>query len=1264
MKPIIMIRHNIFTSIFFVLLLSFYTNVNAQTIIASDNFNRADEIPFAVGSNWQNPFSGGSANLIGNQVTGNSGEALYYWQGSGSFSNSSQYAKARVVNSSGQVGLILLGGSGHALVVAWNGGTLYIYRYSGGSYQGNLTTVSSSIQNGDIIEAVLDNGTVYAKINGTTVTSVANTTGITTGTPGFEFYQGGAVFDDWEAGTPFSNTYSISGNITEGGLGLSGVLVTASGGFSGNATTNANGDYTISGVTSGTTSITITPTLSGHTMNPLSSFIAVPVNANITNQDFTSTLNPNNILTITSTHGSVTKNPDQATYSYGTNVTLTATADVGYHFLGWSGDASGTTNPLVVTMNGDKNIKANFFDLNTIAFDDFDRTNESPLLTNGNWRNIYGWGNVNLIGNQVAGSSGEALYYWQGSGTFNNARQFARARVVNANGQVGLMLLGGPNQALNISWNSGTLYIYWYLNGAHQGELAHVSSTIHNGDIIEAILDGGIIYAKINGTIVHSVANTTSLNSGNPGFEFYQSGAIFDDWEAGTPPLSSYTITASASSGGSISPSGSVNVNSGSNQTFNITTNTGYHISDVLVDGISVGVVSHYTFNNVIANHTISASFAINTYTLTITSVNGTVTKNPDQANYNHGSSVQLIATPSAGYIFTGWSGDATGSTNPLTVTMDANKNITANFAINTYTLTITSVNGIVIKNPDQANYNHGSTVQLTASPSAGYTFTSWSGDATGSTNPLTVTMDENKNIIANFAINTYTLTITSVNGTVTKNPNQTNYSSGSNVQLTVTPSSGYIFTGWSGDASGSTNPLSITMNSNKNITANFTIDNNTYVDIGSTSANGGASITIPVSVHFGSGSSISKYILQGKIIFDPAKLKYRSNTTGSLFSSYGWTVTGYIAIAGQFDFVATGYNDIPTDGTLFNLNFDVISNITGSTLITSQPSYWLSNNSSTPVIFSSIHSGTVNITSQSSSTVIGDVDTDFNVDYDDAIAIINHVLNIIILNGQGLINADVDHNGRITIADAIGVILYCALGDWNYSLSILSPLSNAFLIVENPTINNNNVVLPINIKNTNNVRSVEVTIEYDPSKFSFDSFTAGVQQSNAITKANEVRPGQAKFVFASNELMNNDFSAGSITLKNRNNSSSNNGVIKTHYKINDRVEVSGPTINTNLTDVADENNNGVPTKFSLGQNFPNPFNPTTTIEFKIPIAGYYVVKVFNAIGQTVSILTQKEFSTGTYHVTFDGNDLTSGIYFYQLFGNGVNLIRKMMLIK
>ena len=67
-------------------------------------------------------------------------------------------------------------------------------------------------------------------------------------------------------------------------------------------------------------------------------------------------------------------------------------------------------------------------------------------------------------------------------------------------------------------------------------------------------------------------------------------------------------------------------------------------------------------------------------------------------------------------------------------------------------------------------------TVQLTAIPATGYHFTSWSGDLTGSTNPANVTMDRNKTITANFAINTYTLTTNATNGTVTKNPDQASY--------------------------------------------------------------------------------------------------------------------------------------------------------------------------------------------------------------------------------------------------------------------------------------------------------------------------------------------------------------------------------------------------------------------------------------------------------------------------------------------------------
>jgi len=69
----------------------------------------------------------------------------------------------------------------------------------------------------------------------------------------------------------------------------------------------------------------------------------------------------------------------------------------------------------------------------------------------------------------------------------------------------------------------------------------------------------------------------------------------------------------------------------------------------------------------------------------------------------------------------------------------------------------------------------------------------------------------------------TYTLNISASNGSVTKNPNKTAYNSGEQVALTPVANSGYVFSSWSGDASGSTNPLTVTMNANKNITANFT---------------------------------------------------------------------------------------------------------------------------------------------------------------------------------------------------------------------------------------------------------------------------------------------------------------------------------------------------------------------------------------------------------------------------------------------------------
>lgn len=99
-------------------------------------------------------------------------------------------------------------------------------------------------------------------------------------------------------------------------------------------------------------------------------------------------------------------------------------------------------------------------------------------------------------------------------------------------------------------------------------------------------------------------------------------------WET-EPEPDTYTITATAGANGTISPNGSVTVTEGTDQTFTITPNNGYHIEDVLVDGVSVGAVRSYTFTNVQANHTITATFERNSlppvhyYTITATAGEG-----------------------------------------------------------------------------------------------------------------------------------------------------------------------------------------------------------------------------------------------------------------------------------------------------------------------------------------------------------------------------------------------------------------------------------------------------------------------------------------------------------------------------------------------------------------------------------------------------------------------------------------------------------------
>ncbi len=85
---------------------------------------------------------------------------------------------------------------------------------------------------------------------------------------------------------------------------------------------------------------------------------------------------------------------------------------------------------------------------------------------------------------------------------------------------------------------------------------------------------------------------------------------------------------------------------------------------------------------------------------------------------------------------------------------------------------------------------------------------------------------------------------------------------------------------------------------------------------------------------------------------------------------------------------------------------------------------------------------------------------------------------------------------------------------------------------------------------------------------------------------------------------------------------------------------------------------------FNLAQNYPNPFNPVTTIEFSLENASHATLTVYNAIGQVASVLVDQEMSSGQHRVNFDGKDLNSGIYFYELKSGNHNQMEKMILLK
>ena len=640
----------------------------------------------------------------------------------------------------------------------------------------------------------------------------------------------GSTFGGWGgacSGTANTCTVTMSANRSvTATFTLKSYTITASAG--------ANGSISPSGATTvahgGSQTYTITPNsgyqissvlVDGASVGAVGSYTFSSVTAAHTiSAGFTATPVTSYTLTVTKSgtgSGTVTNSPAGTSFASGTTVTLTAAADAGSTFGGWGGACSGTASTCTVTMSANRSVTATF-------------TLKSYTITASAGAN----GSISPSGATTVAHGGSQTY----TITPNSGYQISSVLVDGTSvGAVGSYTFSSVTAAHTISAGFTATPVTSYTltvtkSGTGSGTVTNspAGTSFASGTTVTltAAAADGSTFGGWGGACSGTANTCTVAMSANRSV-------------TATFTLKSYTITASAGANGSISPSGATTVAHGGSQTYTITPNSGYQISSVLVDGTSVGAVGSYTFSSVTAAHTISAGFTatpVTSYTLTVTKSgtgSGTVTNSPAGTSFASGTPVTLTAAAAAGSTFGGWGGACSGTANTCTVTMSANRSVSAAFTLKTETYTITAsagAHGSISPNGVTTVADGGSQI-YTITPTTGYQVEAVTVDGS-SVGP--VSSYAFSNVIGNHVISaTFVKAVNSFfsrslelklkgsgKGVITVSPSGTVFRWGTKVTLKATPDKGFTFAGWSGSCSGQNPTCTLTMYSNQSVTATF----------------------------------------------------------------------------------------------------------------------------------------------------------------------------------------------------------------------------------------------------------------------------------------------------------------------------------------------------------------------------------------------------------------------------------------------------------
>jgi len=568
-------------------------------------------------------------------------------------------------------------------------------------------------------------------------------------------------------------------------------------------------------------------------------------------------------------------------YAVGTGVTLSAAANAGSTFAGWSGGGCTGTGTCTVAMAMATTVTATF------TLDTFPVTvskagtgagtvTSTPAGINCGADCAETWAYGTAVTLTAAPSAGSTFTGWSGGGC-------------TGTGTCALTVAASTAVTATFAINSYTLTAA--KTGAGGGTVTSSPAGISCGaDCTESITHGAMV------TLTATPAGG-SIFSGWSGGGCAGTGSCVVTVTAATTVTAAFALApfalsvSKAGTGAGTVTSSPAGINCGADCTEPYTNGTSVTLTATPTAGSTFagwsggGCTGTGTCTvSITAAISVTATFTLNTYPLGVTKAGtgaGTVTSSPAgiscggtcSANFGHGTTVTLTAAPTTGSSFAGWSGAGCSGTGTCAVTVTAAASVTATFTLNTYPLTVTkggtgyatitsSPAGISCGATCSASFGHGTTVTLTATATIGSTFTGWSGAGCSGTGTCTVAMTAAASVTANIAINSYTLAVAlagSGAGTVTSTPAGISCGAdcaetvghGTVLTLSASPLVGSSFAGWSGGGCTGTGTCTVTVTAATSVTATFTL--NSYTLSVATAGSGGGTVTsTPAGINCG----------------------------------------------------------------------------------------------------------------------------------------------------------------------------------------------------------------------------------------------------------------------------------------------------------------------------------------------------------------------------------------------------------------------------